>query len=184
MLISIKNFRIFENINYNKEKLIYRAMKKTILTLAFSISILSSFAFAQNIYIGEDGLYYDSLNNLYSGTYIEFYDNGTIKGEYTIVDGENDGVTKLYFKTGQLNESRMYKKGEKDGAWITYNAEGGKIGEANFSKSTKHGKWYVWDENGTLRCEMTYKNGEKTGKWIIYDANGKQEKIKDYNTVK
>lgn len=159
-------------------------MKKLIFTLVFSLCIIVTFAHAQNIYIGEDGLYYDSLNNLYTGTYIEYYDNGTLKGEYTIVDGKNDGITKLYFETGQLNESRSYRKGEKDGAWITYNTEGVKIGEANFSKSIKHGKWFIWDENGTLRCEMTYQEGKKVGKWIIFNGEGNEEKIKDYNSIK
>lgn len=156
-------------------------MRKLIIILTFTFGFISAFGHAQNIHIGDDGLYYDSENNLYTGTYIDYYENGTLKSEHAIVNGQSDGITKLYFESGQLNELRTFKAGLKNGSWITYNESGVKTGEANFENNIKSGKWFIWDEQGTLRCDMTYKEGRKVGKWIIYNEQGEEDKVKDFN---
>ena len=138
----------------------------------------------QTIFEGEDGLFYDSLENLYSGKYTEFYADGVIKAEYTLSYGEKDGLTKLYHPNGILSEIRAYKEGLKHGAWSSFNTDGVKTGEANYAKDTKNGKWYVWDEKGTLRADMTYIDGRKVGVWYIYDSTGNLEKEKDFNGIK
>lgn len=132
------------------------------------ISVVS----AAQVTIDEDGLYLNEHNELYTGTYIEFYTNGNKRIELSLKKGIVDGPTRLYFESGMVSEIRSYKKGKMDGTWTTWSDEEIKIGEANYKNNVKHGEWFIWDEDGTLRFEMHYTNGKKTGTWKMYDEKG------------
>ncbi|MEA3443366.1 MAG: toxin-antitoxin system YwqK family antitoxin, partial [Bacteroidota bacterium] len=132
--------------------------------IAFIIIVLSlAFPMFSQIIEGNDGLFYTEQNNLYSGLYTEFFENGQKRIELNLVDGKRDGEVILYFKSGEKNEIRKYKMNLMHGTWTTWNEQSVKIAEANYNNGKKNGKWFIWDENGTLRYNMTYKDGKKTG---------------------
>lgn len=126
-----------------------------------------------------DGLYYDKNGQLYTGTYYEYFTDTTIRAEISLLNGTPDGLTKIYFESGELQEIRSFRKGQMHGQWEKWNSGGIKTAEANYTNNLKDGKWFVWDDNGTLRYDMTYKDGKKTGTWYMYDDSGKliSEKI-------
>jgi antitoxin component YwqK of YwqJK toxin-antitoxin module len=142
-------------------------MKARILFLAFFLIVAGAVSSAQVI-IDEKGLYHNEDNELYTGTYIEFYPNGNKRIELSLNKGIIHGPVTLYFESGERNEIRSYSNGKMDGTWITWNQEGVKVAEANYRNGKKH-----WDDNGTLRFEMHYTNGEKTGLWKMFDESGK-----------
>jgi antitoxin component YwqK of YwqJK toxin-antitoxin module len=119
-----------------------------------------------------DGVYYKG-STPYTGKYFASFENGKPKIEINLIDGLKDGVTKVYFETGELNEIRSYKKNIMDGDWFTYNENKIKVAEAHYLDGKKNGKWYIWDENGTLIYELEYTSGKKTGIWKNYDTTGK-----------
>lgn len=130
---------------------------------------------------GEDGLYYDAQGNIFSGTSIEYYSDSVVQATIEIKDGKLDGLTKIYFNNGELEEIRSYSNGMMHGKWEKWNRQSVRIAEANYSENKKEGKWFVWDDNGVLRYDMTYRNGEKTGVWLMYDESGKLINSKQYN---
>lgn len=128
--------------------------------LAFSFLIAGAVSSAQVI-IDENGLYHNENNELYTGTYMEFYTNGNKRIELSLEKGLINGPVTLYFESGEKNEIRSYKKGLMDGTWTTWNETGVKIGLANYKENLKHGDWFIWDDEGTLRFEMHYTRVKK-----------------------
>lgn len=153
-------------------------MKRIINILAI-ILVSTTLTWGQ-IIEGDDGIYYASNYEPYSGEYTEEYDNGSTRIEMNLNEGVKDGFVKLFFSNGNLNELRSYKNGLMHGKWETFNINNVKIAEANYKNNKKDGKWLIWDDNGTLRCEMYYNKDKKVGKWSRWDENGDLIESKEY----
>ncbi|MGQ1889569.1 toxin-antitoxin system YwqK family antitoxin [Thermophagus sp. OGC60D27] len=143
-------------------------MKKLILLL----TMVAATSMMQAQLVEKDGIYFDSNNHPYSGTYIEYFPDGTIHLEMTLLNGKKDGPTTYFYPNGQKKEVRFFKANLMDGTWITWDENGNKKAEARYNNGQKDGKWLIWDENGTLRYEMEYSGGAKTGVWSIRDEKG------------
>ena len=128
-----------------------------------------------------DGLYYQN-SQLYSGTYLTYFDNGNLKMQSAFIEGKKHGECKIFYEDGTLNEVRSYKNNEMDGTWLTYNKLGVKVAEASYKEGKKDGNWYVWDDEGNLKYELCYKDGDKTGVWKSYDAMGVVINERDYTS--
>ena len=74
--------------------------------------------------------------SLATGTIQSWWDNGQLKFEITVKDGEKDGVHKWWFKNGQLEFEGTYKDGGLDGVIK---------------------RWY---NNGQLKSERNWKDDE------------------------
>jgi antitoxin component YwqK of YwqJK toxin-antitoxin module len=128
----------------------------------------------------DDGLYYNKQGKVYTGIGYEYYADSTIRSESTIVDGKLEGMTKIFFENGKLEEIRSFKKGMMHGKWEKWNKDQVRVAEANYKNNLKDGKWFVWDDKGTLRYDMTYEQGKKVGTWYMYDDKGKLTDKKSY----
>ncbi|HOK52465.1 MAG TPA: toxin-antitoxin system YwqK family antitoxin [Bacteroidales bacterium] len=164
-------------------KLFSRMKIYQLLTLAFLLLLVDQ-ASGQVLLKVENSKYFDTNHNLYTGKYIEYYENGNKRIEMTIRNGELDSTTILYFPDGKIQEIRNYKNGLMHGRWITYNAKGVKIAEANYSYEKKDGKWQIFDDEGRLRYEMYYKNGERCGVWRIYSEDGQIQSERSFPACK
>lgn len=151
-------------------------IKQTVLII--SLFIACSLA-GQSLEFSE-GYYYKN-GMLYTGTHIQYYPDAKVKSVQHIINGQEDGITEVYFESGLLQERRTYKEGMKDGLWITYNESGVCIAEAYYEKNKKSGCWKIWDESGQLRYEMYYSEGLKTGTWKQWDAAGNLISEKKYD---
>jgi antitoxin component YwqK of YwqJK toxin-antitoxin module len=152
-------------------------MKKVILLVTGLLLFSSTFS---QIIIKEDGLYYDKNDKLFSGDYKEYYDNGQVRQEMTVLNGRIDGKVNLWFRSGNLKETRIFKDGYRNGLWVSFNEAGGKTGEASYKDDLKDGTWKIWDDAGVLRYDMFYRKGQKSGLWIMYDSNGLKTSEKNY----
>lgn len=156
-------------------------MKYMIRITALFIFFLAYSTIFGQVRKGTDGLYYDAEGKIFTGTSYEYYSDSVVQATIEIKDGKLDGLTKIYFNNGQLEEIRSYSNGMMHGKWEKWNRQNIRIAEANYSDNKKEGKWFVWDDNGVLRYDMTYSNGEKTGVWLMYDESGKLINSKQYN---
>ena len=116
----------------------------------------------------------------YTGDYREFYDNGTVKLEMRIKNGQPDGAHVIYFENRRPKEVRSYREGKLHGLWRTYDIAGQLISEANYVDGNKEGIWRIWDELGALRYEMSYTNNKKSGSWKMWDDKGNLVDEKKY----
>lgn len=152
-------------------------MKKFIILFALIVGVATIVDAQLTL---KDGKYYDQEDKLYTGVYIEYYESGSKKVEMNVVDGEKQGITKIYFENQNINEVRLFDHNDMDGTWLTYDENGTKTGEASYKHGVKDGKWFIWDENGTLRYEMLYSKGKKVGSWKIWDNEGNLVAQKEY----
>jgi antitoxin component YwqK of YwqJK toxin-antitoxin module len=127
---------------------------------------------------------------------VSFYDeNGELHGEMIIYEGysveepstiqnynhgKKDGISKWFYRGGQLKSSEIYKNGKQDGLESEFYENGNKRIEVNYVNDKKDGLYTQWYENGQVRLTVEYKSGKKNGAEIYYFENGKKEKEGEY----
>tara|TARA_B100001029_G_C15049033_1_gene449296 strand:+ start:1174 stop:1803 length:630 start_codon:yes stop_codon:yes gene_type:complete len=95
----------------------------------------------------------------YTGDWIEYYENGTLKSVIEYMNGLKHGKSNYYDKEEKLIRTERFLSGKKHGKWI----------------------WY-W-ENKKIK-EVGYFNlDEKFGKWIKFDKLGNEILVKNYNKI-
>ena len=87
-------------------------------------------------------------------------------------DGKLNGISRIYYDSGQLKMETNYKDGEKDGMEKGYQENGKIIAELNYKKDCLHGTSKFYDKNGNLEHEQNYKEYVLHGTEKIYE-NGK-----------
>jgi len=147
------------------------------------------------------------IYDLDNGKKYEYYDNGKIKAEFILKNGEISGILKVYHENGNLQRTGSYTNGKENGSFVEYD-ELGKIsakytmehGEVNgiltiyedgikSQEITKingisNGKFvaYYYDENANLTSKITgnFNNGKKNGKWETIIIKDDKEEIIEY----
>lgn len=72
-----------------------------------------------------DGLYYyKNSDKPYSGPYIDFNTNGTLKETGNLIDGSINGIVNTYDKRGRLAKAEFKTKGVRTGSYIEYWSNG------------------------------------------------------------
>lgn len=158
-------------------------MKSLKLLTKFSLLLLLFYASITNAQISKDadtGLYYDSFGEPYTGTYLEYGEDGLLVRKLQLLDGRFNGENTVYFDNGSVKEIQSYKAGLMDGTWITYNASGVKTAQAGYRNGKKHGAWLIWNDQGVLMFEMYYDDGKRSGTWIKYAEDGKVINSEEY----
>jgi antitoxin component YwqK of YwqJK toxin-antitoxin module len=105
------------------------------------------------IYYGKDG-------NLLSGKLKIFYDDGNIKEEINLLDGNKSGISKRYFPNGNLFCIENYSENQLDGLRVYYSENGDKHGEMIFSKG-KLMSHEMFTKNTQEKSTRPYKNRRK-----------------------
>ncbi|MBN1414903.1 MAG: toxin-antitoxin system YwqK family antitoxin [Bacteroidales bacterium] len=135
----------------------------------------------------------------------EYYDNGKIKSEVSMVDTFRQGITKNYNRSGQLISEVMYEKDMKHGWAKNFYPSGQVHSKMMYQEDIKNGDeiWYyesgkeyrispyvngkregmqkAFYENGNLKYEVPYKNGNVGTGLKEYSMNG--ELITDYPVI-
>ena len=114
----------------------------------------------------------DSAKNV-ADIWKEYYENGQVKSETPMVNGDVHGNKKWYYENGQLKCEIPFVNGKINGTWKEYYETGELKTETQYVLSKAHGieKWYY--ENGQLKEESLYVDGELMGtnnydeKWQI-----------------
>lgn len=107
------------------------------------------------------GGFYDPDN----GTKKVYYDDGTLKQTYHLIDGELNGLREFYHPNGKLNISAHYKNDKENGAFTQYYYVDNEKKGAPFIKET--GAYY---------------NGEKDGIWKIIYLSDKENRVLKFST--
>tara|TARA_Y100000589_G_scaffold259724_1_gene249350 strand:+ start:1060 stop:1464 length:405 start_codon:yes stop_codon:yes gene_type:complete len=92
-----------------------------------------------NVYQNVDTIVLTSTNERVTGVVYETHENGQLETEASFIDGQQDGITKIWYANGQLRGEGSFKSGKQDG-------------------STK-----IWYKNGQLKTEKVFKEGKLVG---------------------
>jgi len=91
-----------------------------------------------------------------SGARKEYYPDGKLLAEYTLLNGEVNGIVKIYDPEGYVTQESGYKNGELNGVRKFY--------YPSYDKNTG----LPIEESGQLYLVSTYENGEQSGTEIWY----------------
>ena len=131
-------------------------------------------------------------NGIEGGKFKEFYENGQIKLDSNIINGQPHGENKEYYENGELMMEGSFKEGKNEGLWKGYYENGKKKIEEEYKDGINHGIYKKYYENGKLYQETTFNDGENDGLYMEYKEDGsihkktlfkKGEEIMDYPEV-
>lgn len=183
-------------------------MKKILLLILFTL-----FSFADQIFyerddvVSKEGSLYLKANNkpltgvvrfnvhginsetLYKNGKIHgiskrYYKSGNIWSETPYVYGKPSGISKEYYETGELKKEKPFKYGETDYISRSYHKNGNISAEVPYSNGGINGhiKWYY--ETGELERDTSYKNGLKDGFDKQYYKTGELQFVTPYKQGK
>ncbi|MFZ0564758.1 MAG: hypothetical protein WAM28_00980 [Chlamydiales bacterium] len=129
---------------------------------------------------GQVKQYLEATNNSASGTYQEWFSNGQLKVEASLVGGVADintmaeetwlfdGINRAWDEDGNLIAEIHYYKGELEGTSFYYHPNGKVWKEIPFEKNKIHGIQKIFLDDGTLFQTADFNGGLKEGLSIRY----------------
>ena len=126
------------------------------------------------------------------GTYREWFPNGKLKIEATVIGGTADvtpgaqedwlfdSVSQVWDEQGNLIAKIPYKKGMLEGISTYYFPSGQIEREIPFEKNDIEGEAVEFFPNGTLKSKSHFKKGMKEGESLSFFSDGKLASVEDY----
>ncbi|MCL1916064.1 MAG: toxin-antitoxin system YwqK family antitoxin [Desulfovibrionaceae bacterium] len=101
------------------------------------------------------------------------YKNGMIVFATPMIKSKTEGIVKIYYESGKLNEEIPYKNDKIEGIKKEYYESGKLKAEIPYKNDKIEGIYKHYNEDGTLSQETTCKNDLKEGTMNRYRKNGK-----------
>jgi len=95
-----------------------------------------------------------------------------ISMETRSVDGELNGICKIWYKNSYLYKSITFKMGIKNGLFTSYYNNGILLSTGEYKNGYKHGEWKDYGLDGRIEFCRSYSNKKKHGKYITWWSNG------------
>lgn len=173
---SIQNSLSTFGFKLKGSEILDNAVKSTYVSNSFNLSIssekivdegYSSRSITSYIisFIKKQGVY-DPDN----GPKKEFDDDGRLKAEYTLLNGELHGKITIYHPNSKIMRMGNYSNGKRSGIFVEFNENGEKISEYATANDFKNGIFKFFEE-GKLSYTLTYKNDVRSGPFIKYIYN-------------
>lgn len=118
-----------------------------------------------------DFWYYN--NEIYSGSFIDYYYSGRIQGEGIFKNGKLDGLRKMYYQNGKLSLEKYYTNSISNGLEKEYYDDGTLKQKGEFTNGKEDGLWESYFPNGQVKKRTNLKNGVVDGEITIYYSSGK-----------
>lgn len=129
---------------------------------------------------GQVKQYLEVVNNRAFGTYKEWYQNGSLKVDASIIEGAADlslaaektwvfnGCSRAYNETGNLIAEIPYNRGTLEGVGLYYHPSGKIWKQVPCSNNQNSGEMKIFLESGELFQSTCYDRGVKSGKSLRY----------------
>lgn len=124
--------------------------------------------------------YLDVVNNSACGTYREWYENGQLKLDATLIGGTGDltpaaeeswlfdGTSRAWDEEGRLLAEIEYAKGVLQGEARYFHPNGKIWKRLPFDKGLKHGRASIFLDDGTLLQTLGYREGLQSGETVRF----------------
>ncbi len=113
----------------------------------------------------------------FTGVAYENYTDGTLKSEWTLLNGIEHGPGNTYYPNGQVDEKILWKDGEKDGPYEKYYDDGQLEVKAQYAFNEKDGYFETFYKSGKPWRKGYYDNGKLEGTVEEYYENGKSKNL-------
>ncbi|MEO1929235.1 MAG: hypothetical protein ABGX51_02550 [Gammaproteobacteria bacterium] len=136
---------------------------KKLLTI-FCLVLITSYSYSQdvseNLLVKKDGTVYKiKSDKLFTGTLVEYHDNGQLRVRATFKDGKENGLYEGYYKNGLLHFRTTHKNGIPGGLWEGFYEDGQLKERGNIKDLEQDGLWEYFDEEGNPTKIEEYKDG-------------------------
>ena len=93
------------------------------------------------------------------GVWKEFYPDGKVRTEKTVLGGSHNGPLRTYYPSGALQTEANYLAGRLNGTMITYTEDASPLFEQNFADGKLHGLVKEFNPDASVRSETLYADG-------------------------
>ena len=150
-------------------------MKKLLTILC--LVLLSSYSYSQEVsrdqLVEREGVYYKKFSTTpFTGTSVDFYENGQLRMTGNYKNGKQEGSFKSYYEKGQPWEKGNSREGQLHGLYESYHENSIVEKYGNFIDGKQDGFWGYYYFNGQFSGTGKYKNGLEIGVWEYFDENG------------
>ncbi|MFM7023602.1 MAG: hypothetical protein ACKOXB_11560 [Flavobacteriales bacterium] len=123
---------------------------------------------------------YDEYGQL-SGTYEEYYHNGTVKSKTTYENGEFNGPYSYYYENGKLQTEGWYINGEHAGEWTWYYLNGNVEQKTYYINDEASGTVENWNADSTMEYSRRYKDQLFEALWLYGPDDKPFQKLETKN---
>lgn len=122
-----------------------------------------------------------------------YYDDGNIRIEGPMQNGERHGEWRAYTFAGALQSINNYQAGAYHGPYSNFYPNGKVRIQGEYAEGKEIGEWIVFNEagkrdgvyrkfhpNGKLNILGRYDNGEETGTWQFFNQQGEITLAKEF----
>jgi len=110
------------------------------------------------------------IYDLDNGKKTDYFYDGGIKEEYTLLNGKINGQAKVYHRNGKIKMTGNFSNGVKNGQFKEYDEDGNLTTEYTVINGKTNGVLKVY-ENGKISYSTTYKEDVYNGQSISYIYN-------------
>ena len=133
---------------------------------------------------GEKLAYAPNQQTPFTGWVKSMWGNGQIASLRQYRDGQEDGLTKRWYKTGPKEMKITFKDGKYGGLWTSWYENGQKQSETTYKGGELNGLSTGWYENGQKKNEGSWKDGKQDGLWALWYENGQKREEVNYEDGK
>ena len=107
--------------------------------------------------------YYLDEETPFTGTALDYYENGQKKHELFYKDGLRYGVEREWYDNGDKRSELSWENGKKHGhetVWLKANRKQKSL-ECGWKEGKRHGAYICFNHDGTVRYQCTYIDGKE-----------------------
>lgn len=104
----------------------------------------------------------------------DFFENGSLRYEFTYKLGKLDGVSKTWDINGNLISIVNYKDGMLSGEWKTFYISGQLKNSVIYLNGKKNGVELWYHPNGEKQSEVIYENNKIVSRMLRWDEQGRK----------
>lgn len=110
----------------------------------------------------------------YSGPFIEYYINGSLRGKGVFEKGKVNGTRYMYYTNGTVSSEITYSMGSRDGLEKQFYEDGTLQQQGLFNHDKEVGVWEMYHPNGQLKQQTNFNDsGIMDGESVTYYSTGK-----------
>lgn len=102
----------------------------------------------------------------------------------TYLNGLKNGVSKRFYKTGELLEESNWQNDKLNGIYRSYFQDGKTFMECTYSDGNRNGTFKTWFPNGALELDANYTNDNRDKDWNYFNESGELQYTLKYEAGK
>ncbi len=114
----------------------------------------------------------ETLNDLKTGTWTTYYQEGRIKSISSYLAGKPNGIHIELSDRGHVELQALYVDGQLHENWVSYQNGSRKLEERVYNMGKLNGVNRHYDRTGKLQKEIEFKNDVQDGIFKYYDEQG------------